>query len=399
VNPKTRLLIGGLCACAVALGLGRFAFTPILPLMQAAHGLDTQSAGWLAASNNLGYLVGAVWAGVIATDRGRHLAFTASLAVVAASLAAMALTGSEWGWNLIRLAAGIASALVFVLGSALVVPALAGLGAGKLTGVHFSGVGLGIILSGSLIAWAGGLGGDTAAWLTAAGLCALLSMASAWGLSHVHGAGAGGASHPPPAPFSLTWLSAAYFCAGLGYIVTGTFLVVVVRATPGLDGIANLSWVVVGLAAMPSSAAWALFAARFGFRLALIAAHLLMAAGAALLAVTDSAAGAMLSALLYGGTFLGIAGMAMAFGRAIAPAHPARAMGMLTAAFSVGQMIGPVAAAFLADWGGWMPALLMAALVTLAGVPMLVAGRISPSSGRSSAPRPSAGGGCSRGDG
>ncbi|MBF0324657.1 MAG: YbfB/YjiJ family MFS transporter [Alphaproteobacteria bacterium] len=383
MTPKTRLLIGGLSACAVALGLGRFAFTPILPLMQAAHGLDTQSAGWLAASNNLGYLAGAVWAGLIATDRGRHLAFTASLVVVAASLAAMSLTSAEWVWNLIRLVAGIASALVFVLGAALVVPALAGLGAARLTGVHFSGVGLGIILSGSVIAWAGGWGGDNAAWLAAGALCCVLSAASAWGLRHVHGSGAAGTSHPAPAPFSLGWLSAAYFCAGLAYIVTGTFLVVVVRATPGLESIANLSWVVVGLAAMPSSAAWALFAARFGFRLALIFAHLLMAAGAGLLAVTDSAIGAMVSALLYGGTFLGIAGMAMAFGRAIAPEHPARAMGMLTAAFSVGQMIGPVAAAFLADWGGWMPALLMAALVTLAGVPMLMAGRISPSSGRS----------------
>ncbi|OAN48879.1 YbfB/YjiJ family MFS transporter [Magnetospirillum moscoviense] len=383
MTPKTRLLIGGLSACAVALGLGRFAFTPILPLMQAAHGLDTQSAGWLAASNNLGYLAGAVWAGLIATDRGRHLAFTASLVVVAASLAAMSLTSAEWVWNLIRLVAGIASALVFVLGAALVVPALAGLGAARLTGVHFSGVGLGIILSGSVIAWAGGWGGDNAAWLTAGALCGVLSAASAWGLRHVHGSGAAGTSHPAPAPFSLGWLSAAYFCAGLAYIVTGTFLVVVVRATPGLESIANLSWVVVGLAAMPSSAAWALFAARFGFRLALIFAHLLMAAGAGLLAVTDSAIGAMVSALLYGGTFLGIAGMAMAFGRAIAPAHPARAMGMLTAAFSVGQMIGPVAAAFLADWGGWMPALLMAALVTLAGVPMLMFGRVSPSSGRS----------------
>ncbi len=392
MSPLHRLLLGGLCACAVALGLGRFALTPILPLMQAAHGLDTQSAGWLAASNNLGYLIGAVWAGLIRTDRGRHQALGGGLAVVALSLAAMALTGSEPAWNLIRLVAGIASALVFVLAAALVVPALAGLGRSNLSGLHFSGVGLGIALSGSVIAWAGSLGGDTAAWLVAGALCAMLSATSWLGLKPLHAATVTAAplNAPAPAPFSLSWLAAAYFCAGLGYIVTGTFLVMVVRATPGLEPVANLSWVLVGLAAMPSSAAWALFAGRAGFLTALIAAHLLMAVGTALLGLTHQPLGVMAAAVLYGGTFLGIAGMAMAFGRAIAPSHPARAMGLLTAVFSVGQMIGPVAAAALADWGGWLPALLMAAGVTLAGVPMLVVGRISPSSSsaRSSVPRP-----------
>jgi predicted MFS family arabinose efflux permease len=385
-----RLLAGGLAACAVALGLGRFAFTPILPLMQAAHGLDTQSAGWLAASNNLGYLIGAVWAGLARTDRGRHRLLTAGLATVALSLAAMPVTSSEMLWNLIRLVAGVASALVFVLASALVIPLLAGRGLARLSGVHFSGVGLGIILSGSVIAWAGGRGGDNAAWMTAAGLCVLLSLTSWLGLRQAHGgAAAAPASHPPPAEFSLVWLSAAYFCAGLGYIVTGTFLVVVVRSTPGLETVANLSWVLVGLAAMPSSAAWGILAGRVGFRAALIAAHLLMAAGTALLGLTAHPLGVMTAAALYGGTFLGIAGMAMAFGRAISPGNPAQAMGWLTAAFSVGQMIGPVAAAALAGWGGWMPALLMAAAVTLAGVPMLVAGRLRPSSSaRSSVPRP-----------
>jgi predicted MFS family arabinose efflux permease len=370
-----RILAGGLAACAVALGLGRFAFTPILPLMQAAHGLDTQAAGWLAASNNLGYLAGALWAGFVRTDKGRHRLLVLSLAVITLSMPAMTLTNSELVWNLIRTVAGVASALLFVLAAALVVPVLAGLGQARLAGIHFSGVGLGIILSGSLIAWAGQAGGDNAAWMATGLICLILSLTCWYGLAPAHAATTGAVAHVPPAPFSLAWLSAAYFCAGLGYIVTGTFLVVVVRSTEGLAPIANMSWVAVGLAAMPSSAAWALFAARAGFRVALIAAHVLMAAGTLLLGLSHGALGVVTAAVLYGGTFLGIAGMAVAFGRAIAPDNPARAMGLLTAAFSVGQMIGPVAAAALADWGGWLPALSMAAAVTLAGVPMLMMGK------------------------
>jgi MFS family permease len=371
MTATTRILIGGLSACAVALGLGRFAFTPILPLMQAAHGLDTQGAGWLAASNNLGYLIGAVWAAAVRTEAGRRRVLGWSLVLVPASLAAMALTDSVVAWNLIRLVAGIASAWLFVLAAAVVVQRLAELGRARLAGVHFAGVGLGIVLSGTLTPQAGD---DTGAWWLAATACALLAALSWRMLAGAHVRPAAAARAPRPVPFSLPLLTAAYFCAGLGYIVTGTFLVVVVKATPGLEGFGNLAWVAVGLAAMPSAAAWGWLAEHRGYPLALILAHIVETAGTVLLAVAGHPALVLLAAALYGGTFLGIAGMAMAFGRAITPTRAARTMGLLTAAFSAGQIIGPVAAAAIAARGGWSPALLAAAAVLAAGVPLLVMG-------------------------
>lgn len=384
----TRILIGGFCACAVSLGLGRFAYTPILPLM----GIDTESAGWLAASNNLGYLVGAVWASWAKTESERRRLLDFGLALVALSLAAMALTRDMTAWTLVRLAAGIGSALVFVLGSALVVPRLALLGHAKLSGLHFGGVGLGIVASGSAIAGIGALAGDTGAWWAAGAICAALSATSLVCLRHLGKPHAGPTPPPAPAvPFPLGLLAAAYFCAGFGYIITGTFLVVVVRATPGLAAWANWAWVVVGLAAIPSAAAWGWVAEHKGYAPALGAAHILMAAGTGLLALSGHPAAVFVAAMLYGGTFLGIAGMAVAFGRAITPDHPARTMGVLTAVFSVGQIIGPVVAAKLAETGGWTPALLIAAAVTLAGTPMLTIGevrRIRFSSCRSAVPRP-----------
>ncbi|MGE5503475.1 MAG: YbfB/YjiJ family MFS transporter [Actinomycetota bacterium] len=391
MTATTRILIGGLCACAVALGLGRFAFTPILPLMQAAHGIDTQQAGWLAASNNLGYLIGALWAALVRTEDGRRRVLAAALALVPTSMAAMAMTQSLVAWNLIRLAAGIGSALVFVLAAAVVVQRLAELGRARLSGIHFAGVGLGIVLSGTLTPPAGD---DSGAWWLTGTACAVLSAIS-WRMlpgAHTQQAAAG-SRVPEPVAFSLPMLTASYFCAGLGYIVTGTFLVVVVKATPGLEGFANLSWVVVGLAAMPSAAAWGWLAEHRGYPLALILAHLIQAAGTVLLALVAHPAAVLLSAVSYGGTFLGIAGMAMAFGRAITPTRAAQTMGLLTAAFSAGQIIGPVAAAAIAARGGWSPALLSAAAVLAAGVPMLVVGKNpTPSSRRSGVPRRGSGG-------
>lgn len=371
-----RVLVGGMLACAVALGLGRFAFTPILPVMQAEHGFGTQAAGWLAASNNLGYLIGAVWAGWVRTDAQRHRLLALGLALLVASLAAMPLTTSEPAWNLIRLAAGIASAWVFVLGSALVVPRLAELGHARLAGFHFGGVGIGIILSGAVVAWAAGrFGGDAGWWVTAtlAGAMAALSWPALRDAHPSNGAAAARAA-APPARFPMGLLAAAYFCEGLGYIVTGTFLVVVVRQTEGLAEFANLSWVLVGLAAVPSAAAWSWIGEHKGYLPALVAAHLVQAVGVALPALAPHPALVLLGAVMYGGTFLGIVGMALALGRAIDPARPARTMGLLTAVFGVGQIIGPVLAAWMAGWGGWGPALAMAAATVLAGVPLLLAG-------------------------
>lgn len=386
-----RILVGGFCACAVSLGLGRFAYTPILPMM----GIDTESAGWLAAGNNLGYLIGAIWASWAASEQQRRRLLDFGLALVALSLAAMATTDHMMAWAAIRLAAGIGSALVFVLGSALVVPRLAQMGRAKLSGLHFGGVGLGIVLSGSVIAFVGALSDDSGAWWAAGLLCAALSATSYLCLRHPGKAPAGTAPAPSKAvPFPLSLLAAAYFCAGFGYIVTGTFLVVVVRATDDLAAWANWAWVAVGLAAIPSAAAWGWAAEHRGYAPALGAAHILMAAGTALLALSSHWAAVFVAALLYGGTFLGIAGMAVAFGRAITPDHPARTMGILTVGFSVGQIIGPVVAAKLAESGGWPPALLCAAAVTLAGTPMLTMGeirRIRLSSCRSAVPRPGSG--------
>ncbi len=364
-------------ACAAAIGLGRFAFTPILPVMLAEFGLSAQQGGWLAAANNLGYLIGAISAGWVGDDRIRHRLLAIGLAGLPLSLGLMAFGHSEILWAGWRLLSGIASAWVFVFAAALVLPRLAELGHARLSGLHFGGVGFGIIVAGLMVGWAAARFGAPGGWAMAA-LAAGGMTVTAWPiLRDLHGHAAASPSPSlPPSTFPFILLALAYFCEGLGYIVTGTFLVVVVKATPGLSGVANLSWVLVGLAAWPSALAWSWLAERKGYVRALILAHLTQAAGMALPALSDHPAMVLGGAVLYGGTFMGIVGMALAFGRKIAPGHVTRGMGLLTAAFGIGQIIGPVVAAWMAAWGGWSGALLMAAGVVLTGVPLLAAGAV-----------------------
>lgn len=370
-----RVLVGGMLALAVALGLGRFAFTPILPVMQAQYGFDAQGSGWLAASNNVGYLIGALWAGTVRTDLTRHRLLALGFVLLLTTLALMPATASPLVWNGLRLVAGIASAWIFVLASALVIPLLTAAGHARWSGFHFGGVGLGIILAGLVVGWVVNSFGADAGWLVTAALALALSLAAWPALAQAHPhAAAATAAILPASHFPMGLLAAAYFCEGLGYIVTGTFLVAVVRATPGLDAYANLSWVLVGLAALPSAAAWSYLAEKHGHLPVLVAGHVVQAVGVALPALSNHPAMVLAGAVMYGGTFLGIVGMSLAFGRAINPAGAARIMGLLTAVFGIGQIIGPVLAARLAAQGGWGPALLMAAGTVLLGAPLLLAG-------------------------
>lgn len=371
-----RVLVGGMLACAVALGLGRFAFTPILPVMQAEYGFDAQGSGWLAASNNVGYLIGALWAGAVRTDVTRHRLLGLGFVLLLATLVLMPATASPLVWNGLRLIAGIASAWIFVLASALVIPLLTAAGHARWSGLHFGGVGLGIILAGLVVGWTVNALGSDAAWLVTAAL-GLAGTLAAWPIlagAHPRG-GAAPAACAPSSRYPIALLAAAYFCEGLGYIVTGTFLVAVVRATPAISGYANLSWVIVGLAALPSAAAWSFLAEKHGHLRVLVAGHVVQAVGVALPALSNHPAAVLAGAVMYGGTFLGIVGMSLAFGRAINPAGAARMIGLLTAVFGIGQIIGPVLAARLAAAGGWSPALFMASGVVLLGAPLLLAGQ------------------------
>ena len=112
--------LGGLCAIAAAIGVGRFVYTPILPPMMALLGLGKSQAGLIASANFLGYLVAALFAATpTLPGTGRHWLFGA-LAVSALTTAAMGLADTMAAFLTLRFIGGAASAFVLILGSAIV---------------------------------------------------------------------------------------------------------------------------------------------------------------------------------------------------------------------------------------------------------------------------------------
>lgn len=345
-------------ALAAAMGVGRFAYTPILPLMTAQAGLGPHAAGHLATANYAGYLAGAVAAALSPRIARSRSVFRSCLVAVTLSLLCMPLTTAVPGWLGLRAVAGGASALAFVIAvNALLdsAPHHAGWG--------FGGVGIGIALSAALVlALPAGTDWRVAWWTTGAAAAALSALA--WRLPARTVAPKAATTAPARAgrgQFGL--LLAGYTLEGVGYIVAGTFLVAAVaQSSPGRLG--GAAWLVVGLAVIPSAAVWDRLSERYA-RPALLTVALLLQAGGIALACTGSGAAALVGAILFGGTFIGVSSLALAEGRVLR--IPA-AVALLTADYSAGQIIGPLLVTPLLHNGFHHALMAGAAVVSLAAL-------------------------------
>lgn len=376
------VLAGGVAMLALAMGVGRFAYTPLLPAMQTATGLGGDGAGFLASLNYLGYFLGAVAVTRVPHGAVRGWMFRLSLAASVLSTGAMGLTDDRTAWAVLRLISGIASAGVFILGIAMVLDALTRAGRESQAAWIYTGIGAGIAGSGLFVGLAEPALGWNGCWLALGAIAGVLAILP-WRAVRDHTpasapapvasvAAAGGAAFSLP----LILLTAAYFLEGGGYIVTGTFLVALLKQTPDTAGVGAMAWMVGGLAGMGSGLFWGMLGRRIGLWPALLAAHLAQAAGIVLPLLGGPVPG-VLSAALFGGTFIGIVSLSFTLGRQLSAGSAGRVVGTLTAVYGLGQIIAPLPAGMaVARTGSYTAALTGAAVAVLAAAALLAAGWI-----------------------
>jgi uncharacterized protein (TIGR02265 family) len=366
-----RLVIGGLLALAAALGIGRFVYTPILPLMAEELGLSKSVAGAIASMNFAGYLAGALAASSALVRGSRRGWLIAALAASAATTAAMGAASSVTAFSVLRFLGGFASAFVMVFASALVLDRLAAANRASLSVVHFAGVGCGIAASAMLVSALVAAGGGWRALWYGSALLSLLCMAAAAILipDAPEPARSGAQDKAAPAP-ALRRLVVAYGLFGFGYVITATFLVAIVRGNAELRAAEPYVWLLVGLAAAPSVALWGRIARRIGSGRAYAVAAFLEALGVAASVLSPGVAGIVVAALLLGGTFMGLTALGLIEARRLASGDPRRTLARMTAAFGLGQILGPAAAGALSDATGSfvLPSLLAAAALLAAAV-------------------------------
>lgn len=357
-QPVSRSVTGfcllAMMEVAVEMGVGRFAFTPMLPLMIRDGLLDPGAGAWLAGSNYLGYLLGALTVSRVRVSS--RVLLRASLVGIAAVTAAMgAHTIDLATWLALRFAAGVFSAWAFVLTSVWVLDRLALAQRPDLAGVVYAGVGLGIALVGTFCVLAAGPDvGAQSLWL---GLGALTAVAIAPSLLLRDGSrNSSAAVHrkqsAPTEPNGNTSLVICYGLIGFGYILPATFLPALARTIVDDPRIFGLAWPVFGIAALLSTiAATRLFRQVNRLRVWAVS-HLVMATGVVLPSLWLSPTSIAIAALLVGGTYMVPAMIGLQEARARVPGDPTALLGLMTAAFAIGQIGGPLVSAIL----GMLPA-------------------------------------------
>lgn len=374
---RVKVLIAGICSLILMVGIARFAYTPLLPVMQAEALLNSAEGAWLASINYLGYLSGALIAASISDLRLKDRLYRLGLIVALLSSAAMALSHDWWLWVILRYLAGLSSAAGMLLGSGLVLNWLMRHHFRSELGIHFTGMGLGIAFCALAVEYMSGAipSSQQWLWLAAVGLFLLIP---AWGWlprpehADVTISGVKLVDRPPSRLF-LRLFMAAYFCAGTGYVVSATFIVALVEQQPGLSEMGNWVFLLVGLAAIPACIVWDRIARRIGHFNALIAACVLQTLGIGLPLLSDGLFAAVASAVLFGGTFIGIVSLVLTMAGRYFPSRPAKMMGKMTLSYSLAQMLVPGVIAIMAGPdGGYQDGLLLAGGMMIIGCGLLI---------------------------
>ncbi|WP_431688473.1 YbfB/YjiJ family MFS transporter [Hahella sp. NBU794] len=374
---RLQVLTAGILSLMLMLGVARFAYTPLLPLMQQQAGLSAFAGGWLASVNYLGYLCGALIAASISSLTLKDKLYRSGLLIALISTAGMALCDNVWVWAFMRFIAGLSSAAGLLIGSGLIMHWLIRNGHRSELGIHFSGVGLGILCCSLAVDLMTPHFDWREQWV-ALTLCGLLFAIPAW-LWLPSPTTASRSQHEdamqdrPPSRLYMSIFMAAYFCAGVGYVVSATFLVAIVDQQPALQGQGAFVFLLVGAAAAPACILWDLLARRIGDINALIIAAALHALS--ILAPTQGGlAMALLGGALFGATFMGIVSLVLTMAGRFYPSRPAKMMGKMTLTYGVAQILSPALTGRLAaTGGGYADGLYLAAAVMALGVLLLLA--------------------------
>lgn len=375
-NENASIILAGILALIVGVGVARFVFTSLLPPMLENY-LSVTFAGVLASVNYVGYLAGSIFAIFIKDMNAKVKYFRIGMLLCVATTLVLGISNSDIVWLISRIIAGFGAAMALVVGSAIVMSKLKMQSKTKAMGIHFSGIGFSVLVSDLIVRAVFAYEGHWRdAWLVLTIFGLLASFYSIYILSLEKNMKQNVQSHKFDkslfTPFVML-LIFAYFTEGVGMVVQGTFLPDIINSLEGLEGFGGFTWTIVGLAGVPSCIIWMRLAEKKGSVNIIIIAMLLQVIGILIPTFTSNIYLNLFSGVLYGGTFVGLVALFMNLGGKIAGSHPVLLMGALTTAYGVGQVIAPLYSVKLIQmYSSYFQALYLTAFLVFLGVILLL---------------------------
>jgi len=359
----------------VGIGVARFAFTSLLPPMLSDY-LTVTNAGILASINFAGYLSGAMFSITLKDIQKKVFFFRVGLVLSIFTTLMLATTTNTTLWIISRIFAGFGSAMILLVGSSLVMLKLNLEHKTKAMGIHFSGIGFAIVISELVSRQVLKYGTWSDAWLVLSLLAFIISFYSMYILSFdkdAHGEMKKIKSKTSIFTPYVIILILAYFTEGVGFVVQGTFLPEIINTLDGLEGYGNIGWLIVGIAGIPSSILWMRLAHKFNSVDVIIFAMLLQVIGILIPAFSTNIYLNLLSAALYGSTFIGLVALFMNLGGQISKSNPVILMGSMTAAYGIGQVGAPLySVALISYFGNFNTTLYLTAFIVFLGVLLML---------------------------
>lgn len=364
---------GGIAAQLLTIGIARFAYTPLLPVMQEQAGLTAEWAGILGALIYAGYLSGTLILALVKSPEVRLMVFRICLILGVISTAIMGMTDNVWIWALTRFLGGLSGVGGMLLGGEFILGWLRRHGRQPDLGPHFVGIGLGISLAGLITLMMGPSALWTQQWLVFSAV-ALFLLPFAWLLT--------------PRPPARLWTSEqtpmdhpkrdtgwfwifgiGYFAAGWGYAVGATFCVDILTSGGQSNSDASAVWLILGLATAVGALAGSIAARMFGAMPVLLVCMICQVLALSGFALHPGLIASYVAAIMFGGTFVVIVSLSLMLAGLHSPGAEGTAMARMTLLYSCAQIIAPVTTARLVtQTGSYGTPLMVAAVIVAIGV-------------------------------
>ena len=375
-NSNVAILLAGIIALIIGVGVARFVFTSLLPPMLENY-LTISFAGVLASINYVGYLAGSIFAVFIKDINTKVKFFRFGMFLCFITTLMLGITTSDIIWIISRILAGFGAAMALVVGSAIVMNKLNIQNKTKAMGIHFSGIGFSILVSDLIVRVVFYFNGTwQLSWIVLTIFAFVMSFYSMYILSYDNQVKQNSVKHHIDkklfSPFVII-LIMAYFCEGVGMVVQGTFLPDIINSLDGLEGFGSFTWTLVGLAGIPSCIIWMMLAHKYGSVNIIILAMFLQVIGIMISALTNNIYLNLFSGILYGGTFIGLVALFMNLGGKLAGNNPVMLMGALTTAYGIGQVAAPLySVALIEHFKSYDYTLYVTAFIVFGGIVLLI---------------------------